>query len=217
MEIKIDSAKEIKLAKSALRKQVKAQIADFACNAKKIREASNKISDNLFNSELYKNASLIFCFISCNDEVNTKSIILKSLDDNKNVVVPKIVDSKMQFYFLQNIPLEKQTEIGAYNILEPKNNLLRLDEKKIKSKALKNALLIFPGLAFDKTGNRLGKGKGFYDYYFEVASIQNCSFSKLIKRVGVCYSIQIKEKIPTEINDIKMQFLITENGIIECC
>lgn len=61
-------------------------------------------------------------------------------------------------------------------------------------------VLLVPGLAFSLKGERLGRGKGFYDRYLE-------SFSGVT--VGVCFDFQIKEFIPLESHDKKVDFVIT--------
>lgn len=68
--------------------------------------------------------------------------------------------------------------------------------------------LLIPGLAFDRQGNRLGRGKGYYDQTLS-------SFDGI--RVGVAFSWQIAEnEIPHETHDIKMNFLVSETGIHKC-
>ncbi len=68
-------------------------------------------------------------------------------------------------------------------------------------------VIILPGLAFSKSGERLGRGKGFYDKYLS-------NFSGV--KVGVCFSDQLEEEIPTESHDIVLDYIVTENEIINC-
>lgn len=66
--------------------------------------------------------------------------------------------------------------------------------------------LLIPGLAFDREGNRLGRGKGFYDRVLE---------TYLGMKVGVAYSLQLsEEKLPTEPHDAKMNFIITGDEVV---
>lgn len=62
--------------------------------------------------------------------------------------------------------------------------------------------LFVPGVGFDLAGNRLGRGKGFYDRYFENANGI---------KIGIAWSGQMKENIPVESHDRHMDFIITEN------
>ena len=61
-------------------------------------------------------------------------------------------------------------------------------------------LILVPGVAFDLSGNRLGRGKGFYDRILAEASGIKC---------GVCHDFQLLEKIPAEPHDAKVDFILT--------
>jgi 5-formyltetrahydrofolate cyclo-ligase len=67
--------------------------------------------------------------------------------------------------------------------------------------------LIVPGLLFDSSGSRLGRGKGYYDRYLQ-------RFLGL--KIGICYNIQKVEQVAVESHDIKLDYIITENEIIKC-
>lgn len=68
-------------------------------------------------------------------------------------------------------------------------------------------ILIIPGMAFTKSGHRLGRGKGFYDRYLE-------NFAGL--KIGVCFDEQIRKSVPYETHDQKMDFLVCESGTFDC-
>lgn len=90
---------------------------------------------------------------------------------------------------------------GSFGILEPDVQSPVVDVHHIQG-------LLIPGVAFNKDGCRLGKGKGYYDKTLE-------HFSGL--KVGVCFEFQIaKQPLPVEEHDVRMDFLITESGLIDC-
>ncbi len=68
-------------------------------------------------------------------------------------------------------------------------------------------LVILPAIAFDVCGNRLGRGGGYYDKF-----LRNVGIPKL----GLAYSFQILDKVPVEKHDIKVDYIFTEDGKIEC-
>lgn len=76
---------------------------------------------------------------------------------------------------------------------------------KINPKTLVPDVIFVPGLAFSKTGDRLGRGKGCYD-----ATLKHYKSSIF---VGVCFEEQILDHIPTEPHDISMDFVCTDNNI----
>ena len=67
-------------------------------------------------------------------------------------------------------------------------------------------LVLVPGVAFDLSGNRLGRGRGFYDRILAAASGVKC---------GVAYDFQLQEKIPTEPHDAKLNFIFTPNRCVK--
>lgn len=110
-------------------------------------------------------------------------------------VFPKMKEDHLEFF---NALTFAQ---GPYGVLEPASDSTLLDLSKIQG-------LLIPGLAFNKNGNRLGKGKGFYDKTLE-------TYQGL--KVGVCFDFQITEHpLPIEAHDVKMDFIITESGWIDC-
>jgi len=167
-----------------------------------LKEKSSSIQSRLYSLNGYKNSSFIMCYLSTGREVSTFEVIETALSENKKVAVPLILES-------QNIMLPceisnlKDLEPGPWGILQP-------IKEKIKNIPLKIVdLIIVPGIAFDKNGNRIGRGKGFYDRFLK-------SVPPSIPKIALAFSCQIAEKIPTTRNDIAMDKIITEDGVINC-
>lgn len=77
----------------------------------------------------------------------------------------------------------------------------------LKSKEVVPDLILVPGLAFSESGDRLGRGKGFYDKYLE--------HYRGVK-IGVCFGTQVVDEIPTETHDIALDYLVSEQEIKKC-
>ena len=94
-----------------------------------------------------------------------------------------------------------------------KNELLFVNEFGIlepaKSKAKVPDLMLIPLLAYDKNKHRLGYGKGFYDRYLN----KYLKKHKDILTVGVAFSFQKHHKLPTDKNDVKLNYILTEKGL----
>ena len=159
-----------------------------------VNEKSVIISDKLLKAKDYLNCNDIYIYISIKNEVETKYIIEDSLKKGKKVAVPKIINKEvMKFYYIHSIQDVKK---GYFDTYEPIN---------IKSEAIpnKNSIFIVPGVAFDYNNNRLGYGGGFYDKYFNALTFKP-------KKIGIAYSFQIIEEVPTTKEDVKVDKLITE-------
>ena len=75
-------------------------------------------------------------------------------------------------------------------------------------------LIIIPGLAFDERGNRLGKGKGYYDKFL-AELLSTSEKEKILAVVGYCYDFQIIDKVITEPNDIPVDYIISDKRIVK--
>lgn len=69
---------------------------------------------------------------------------------------------------------------------------------------------LIPGLAFDRQGGRLGRGKGYYDRFLGFAATK----TKVVK-IGVGWSSQIAEELPMDVHDQRVQFICTEEKVLE--
>lgn len=154
------------------------------------KELSTIIVNKLLDLDIYKNSRVIALYYSLCDEVDTKDLIIKSLD--KTVLLPKVINDKMIF-----IKINKDTKYNKSNlgVLEPlgKEYLGNID------------LIIVPGVSFDRERNRLGFGKGYYDKYLK---------DKDIYKIGICFNKQLTDTLPIDDYDIKMDLIITEKELI---
>lgn len=169
--------------------------------------------DHIFSWPVYQQATCILAYVALQSELSLTSIIETSMKDGKTVYIPKVDTQKntMEFYRLDNsIPWQKQVTCGYYGILEPKDNLLPFDYEK----HTELLLFFFPGMAFSLHGERLGKGKGFYDTYY------NFHLGFLKKQphiaVGACFDFQIQDTIPKENHDISVSYLLTPTNLYKC-
>jgi 5-formyltetrahydrofolate cyclo-ligase len=182
--------------KENLRKEIKEKRNKIS--KEENRRKSKKIKEILFNFKEFKEAKTILFYISYNGEVFTHDMIRESFL-RKNVIVP-ISNTKDQSLILSQLKSWDELTIGAYRILEPKKVKIR----KINPDEID--LIIVPGIAFDKSGNRLGHGKGYYDKL-----LQNTNATA----IGLAFEFQIVDKVPTEGHDKPIDILITEKGKVE--
>ncbi len=164
------------------------------------KHADSQIAERLFNRPEYRDARIIYCYMSFKDEADTASIIDESLRLGKQVALPRVSGkSKMEFFFISG---QKDLVTGFMGIKEPAGYCLEA------SAPSEDALVLLPGLAFDRSGARLGYGGGFYDTY--LAKHAGC------KKAALAYSAQIAPEIPTEPVDVKTDMIITEKELIIC-
>ena len=164
-----------------------------------LRKLKDKLIYDLFiNSDLYKKAKDIFIYVSFGSEVSTHEIINKAISDKKNIYVPKTDINKKEMIAVK-INNFAELNVDNYGILEP----ISVDKEKIASDF---DTIVMPGVAFDKEGNRIGYGGGYYDKYLEKNIFK-------AKKIALAYEEQILEKIETDYHDIKVDFIINTEKI----
>ena len=191
------------LDKNEFRKKIKILCLQ---NQKQSAKQSTLICKKILASPQFQNAQEIFAYMALPDEVDLSEVIKQALQDGKKVALPKIIsktDGIMQFFYLDSQKaLAQQTSNGAYGILEPDENMPATLDTTHKT------LILVPGRAFTKNGDRLGRGKGFYDRYLAKEIVGSSPTmtrnSHNITIVGVCFDFQLLETLPTDENDIKM-------------
>ncbi len=186
-----ETKKEIREKYRKIRKQIRPETRKFA---------DVQIAERLFNYSMYQEAHFIYCYMSFKDEADTASIIDKSLRLGKQVALPRVSGKRKMEFFLING--QKDLAAGFMGIREPAAHCLPAPSPA------EDALVLLPGLAFDRSGARLGYGGGFYDAY--LAKHAGC------RKAALAYSVQIAPTIPTEPADVKTDVIITEKELIIC-
>lgn len=155
-----------------------------------LQDLSAKIMKRLEETELFQQASCIALYHALPGEVQTADFIEKWYQ-KKQLLLPIVKGEDLQLRLYAG---KESLEIGVFGILEPKESCLSIPESDID-------LVIVPGVAFDRQHNRLGRGKGFYDRL--LTTLQT-------PKIGICYDFQLKESIPVEPFDKKMDIIVTE-------
>ncbi|MBU0533532.1 MAG: 5-formyltetrahydrofolate cyclo-ligase [Candidatus Omnitrophica bacterium] len=186
--------------KKLLRKKIKGLLSKY--DSSLVETKSNLIQSYLFSLTEYKNSCAVMFYVSRGNEVYTHEIIKVALGEKKEVSVPFILKS-------QNITIP--CKINDFSNLEPGPfGILQPSKEKIRNIPIESIdLVIVPGIAFDRKGNRVGKGKGFYDRFLK-------SINATIPKIALAFSMQIVEQISTTENDVAVDKIITEDGIINC-
>lgn len=162
-----------------------------------VTDLSCKIREKLFSLDCIQSAKTVCCFLSSFKEPDTTEIIKLLLQKNCSIIVP-ISDTLTNTLSLSYIDSLDSLQKGAYGIREP-SVVKTADETDID-------VILVPGLAFDKSGARMGFGKGYYDRLLDRSSAV---------KIGLCYDFQLLDKIPTMPHDIPMDYIITEKEILE--
>lgn len=186
--------------KGELRKECRAKRREL--NRRK--NYSDSIVDNFLSSDIYRNAEVLICYASLDDEIPTDEVIKKAFSDGKKVYLPacKNADGEMDFYEISGL---EDLVSGFFGVREP--DLTRCKNKLNLADCSYNTVCVVPGLAFDKNGYRLGYGKGYYDRF--LAKYNGIS-------VGFCYLELLLNSVPCDIYDKKVDYICCNSGILTC-
>jgi 5-formyltetrahydrofolate cyclo-ligase len=147
----------------------------------------------LSQEPVFRRAEHVALYYGIAPEVETRPFLKKVLKDKK-IYLPRI-GPKKSMALCRIRSLSRDLRKGAYNIREPKAFCKKRPIRQMD-------MIIVPGVAFDKSGGRLGRGSGYYDRLLRKAP-------KVVK-VGLCFREQIVKKVPMMIHDMRMDRVITD-------
>ena len=160
-------------------------------------EKSAAVSRLLTDWEIYKKADTVMTYVSFGSEVKTDAALEKILSDGKTAAVP-LCGSGAEMT-ARVIRSRDELNPGAYGVPEPPESAPLITKDRID-------LIIVPGLGFDKSGYRIGYGKGYYDRYLKDYRGET---------VGLCFGTCLVDNICRGPRDRKVGFIITESEIIK--
>ena len=150
------------------------------------------ICNQVLTHPFFLNADTVYCYVDYRAEVATASIIKKAWECGKKVAVPRVEGDELRFYYIQSF---SDLVEGYKGILEP---------REIHPADAQTALVLVPGVAFDRECKRIGYGKGFYDRFL--------SAHTHYRTMALAFELQIVDKIPADEHDICPQIVVTEEN-----
>ena len=173
----------------------------LSLSSEDIRDKSHQVFLNLTETVEYRNSQNIMFYVATRSEVQTEEMIKMSIKMGKNIFVPIILPECINLAPSKIFDFDTELEKGKKGIFEPKKEYYRLFPPENID------LIIVPGVAFDLSRNRIGRGFGYYDNFLRKVR----SSAKII---ALAFEMQIVKKIITDKNDIPVHKIITEKRII---
>lgn len=175
--------------KNAIRKSIANQKKKFPTEV--LKEWSDVLWKKFEETSLFRESSTILLYHSLPDEVYTHDII-ERWNQSKKIILPVVTGSELELKLYTGA---EQLRMGSFQIKEPMGSPIGYE--------ISIDLALIPGVSFDLSGNRLGRGKGFYD--------------KLLKRIrvpkiGICFQFQVRDTLPTNKLDVPMSQIWSEQG-----
>jgi 5-formyltetrahydrofolate cyclo-ligase len=207
--------------KQGLRKEVRRRIAELPqSTATAEAEACAK---KLFTLARWRKAKSVLAFISMAGEIGTRRILEAAIAEKKRICLPRMHGREMEFHLVHEpgqetgpaegtarsdlTTLMNTLERHPYGVMEAPEDFPLFD-----SAVHTPALVVTPGLAFDRKGRRLGRGRGYYDRWFtrherEIAE-------GLITQAAIGFTPQLFEEVPVDENDRFVSLLIIGGEVL---
>ena len=187
--------------KKILRKEFLARRSELSLEERE--EKSAKIADLVIGLEAFEKSDKVLLYAPIRGEVETEKIYRSARLLSKDVYYPRVQGIEMEFYLVNETT---EYEMSRYGIKEPKPESTIAYEPKVSDRVF----VVIPGAAFDREGNRIGYGGGYYDKYLHW--LKGRLPSEQICKVAVAYECQMVENgnIEKELYDVQMDYILTE-------
>ena len=220
-----DHEQQQKEKKQKLRANVKSKLkATFSHEEdKKKRRDSKMICEKVLELDAFKNARTMCVYIAHPKlhEVDCSVLIREALDSSSSefgeervkVYVPIVDDKNSNVRFLRVRDIEKDLEKRTMGIMEPTELDWRTNEPREDVADLKENekldLVIAPGLAFDETCKRLGRGGGYYDKFLSEGK------GREAVKIGLAFDAQIvdADEIPLDPWDVVLDLVVSKSHV----
>lgn len=146
----------------------------------------------------YANAEVLMVFLSLPTEIDTTSLVLHAWRDRKRVLAPRVSWEQRRMLPTEIRSLSDDVSESPLGIREPAQG--------VPFPVANIDLVIVPGLGYDLAGNRIGRGRGFYDRFLIHRDWQGVA-------CGLALEAQVVEAVPTEAKDVRMDMLVTDTAV----
>lgn len=178
---------QIKRDKQLLREYYKRILAAMSTEEQTTESAA--ITAAVLRSSYFAQAHVLMCYLNMGSEVDTTTIVQTALREGKQVFAPVVVGERL---LAARIDIDTQYKISEFGIREP-------EVRPVEPGLIGLELVIVPGLAFTQSGQRLGRGKGYYDRLLrELPQVTS---------IGLAYSQQVATVLPIEPHDVQVKFV----------
>jgi len=182
--------------KKLLRQKILAQRS--ALTPIEVEEKSALIAGHLLAAPEFAGAAALLIYLPIKNEVLTQAIIAAAWENKKTVLIPVCLPARK--LLLSRFESFDEVVKGAFDILEPRPDFMR------PVPAARADLAVLPGLAFNRKGQRLGYGGGYFDNLLPTLK-PGC------RKIALAYDFQLVRELPTAEHDAAVDIIITESGI----
>ena len=184
--------------KRTLRKEVKAMLA--AMDAAAAADKSRRACQALAALAEFDRAAVVMAYLSIPGELDATDLVRAALAGGKTLLVPRVIWASRQMDAVAIRSLDDGIEQTDYGLWEP------ADGQAWPVDGID--LIVVPALAYDRQGNRLGRGGGFYDRFLACAAPHAVT-------CGLAFDEQLVDRVPVEATDLPVDLLATDRQVLD--
>jgi len=186
--------------KTRLRRHVAELVAEMPVEQRVVLDRA--VQARLLSHTIYQRSRVLHCYLALRDEVATERLVRTALLDGKRLVVPVVAKDQVLLH-AEITDYDRDLAAGYQGILEPRSGERRLvDLSEVD-------LFIVPGAVFDRRGYRIGRGLGYYDRC--LSGVKGHAVM-----CAMAYELQVLNEVPSEAHDVPVDYIVTEQRVIEC-
>jgi len=198
---RLNPQRQRQLLRSTLRQQRKA--LDFDTQDTHAQQLDRQLS----NSRLFKHSKRIAAYLAADGEIDALYIIQSAWRANKKVYLPVLAPFSSRLYFAP-YSVNCKMKFNRFQIAEPDVH------PKCWLKPQQLNLILMPLVGFDRAGNRLGMGGGFYDRSLSFIRFRNMAYKPYL--IGLAHELQQVENLPHQSHDVPLHMIATEQRLHIC-
>ena len=187
--MKIIQNSKFKIQKNELRRHIRAQKKQYA--AAQLAALSEEICSKVSTSAWWQEAGTLLLYYPLADEVDVRPLIQEAYRNGKCVLLPVCKGDDLELHLYEG---EESLAHGAFGIMEPTGPLFAPENYPDIQLAL------VPGMAFDRVGHRLGRGRGYYDRLLPQLAAARLQ--------GICFPFQLLDEVPSDTHDIAVHEVV---------
>lgn len=186
------------MLKPEIRTQMKAFLGSLTPQDRHRR--SMAACDAIAQTREFRNSQLIMLYMPLPSEVETSPLAVKAWAEGKQIAVPRVdwERQRMDPVEINSLDIDTTTTKGVREPVEGRVVPLDLID-----------MVIIPGIAFDRRGYRVGRGRGFYDRFLAQKDFKGI-------RCALCFHEQLIGEVPAETHDVPMDLIVTDQETIHC-
>lgn len=163
-----------------------------------VAKSSAQVAKQILACDAYRKAKHIMGYLAFGKELSVDGVLQQALADGKRVYVPEIISqTEIRAVELKDFARFELDRYGIRSVPQPAE---AVDPAKLQ-------LVLVPAVAFDKEGNRMGMGAGYYDRFLPLTE-------NAIK-IGVAFEALLQEQLPQDQYDYKVPLVVCESGILK--